>query len=141
MDRMRLFLLTVGLLFFTSTGFAQSKAIAVFDENKNMRSVESLISPENINSDECKRLTATGIVFDVSFDVEEKIIFFRLTTKYKGKWTKLYFYLPSEAYSRLRKDEAKKLTTLIKKGNKIKLIHFSCGLKATSDEVDSIFRL
>ncbi len=138
---MKNLLAIIASLFFISTGFAQSKAIAVFDENKNMRPVESLIPPENINGDECKRLVATGSIFDVSFDVEEKIIFFRLATKYKGKSAKLYFCLPSEAYSRLRKDEATKLTTLIKKGNKIKLIHFSCGLKATSDEVDSIYLL
>jgi hypothetical protein len=141
MKKIQIFLLIIIVTLLTSIVFAQSKAVAVFDENKSMKSVEALIQSENINNDECKRLTTIGKVFDVSFNIDGKILHFRLATKYKGKLVKLYFYLPSEAYSRLRKTESNKLTTLIKKGNRIKLIHYSCGTKATSDEVDSIFRL
>lgn len=127
------------ILLFGGVASAQSNAIVVFDERTNMRSVELLNSPNKIS--DCKADKANGIITDVEFDIESKITGLRLKSKYRKRVLILYFWFPEEAYLRLKEKESTKLTSLIKKSNRVSISFYTCGSKAQADFVDSIFRL
>jgi hypothetical protein len=135
----QILLLTFLVLISFSAVKAQTNPIVFFDENKNMMSVQLLNEPTDMF--DCLRRTYTGTISNVGFDVDGKIVFLGLKTIYKKKLENLYFYLPDEAYSRLKEKEANKLTTLVKKNNRVKLVTYTCGEKATATFVDSIARL
>ena len=84
---------------------SRSTAIAVFDEQGSMRSVEFLNPPNQVS--DCKGSRVSGTIRDVEFDAAGRITGLRLKAAFNRKPLTLYLWFPEEAYVRLKATDSK----------------------------------
>ena len=107
------------------------KSYARYDANGNMTSVVSLF--DLATTDDCKKeKTYSGIITSVEFNNKREIESFSIRVQTKGKksWLLRYDFPPDPYEGELEPLDCEKLPTLIRKGNRVRVESYACGLKA-----------